>query len=136
VSVRNADTADLVVVGAGPVGLFAAFYAGLRGLDVTIVDSLSEPGGQVTALYPEKAIRDVAGLPSVRGRDLIVSLLHQVEPFQPTWKLGSTATTVTEVGNGYTIGCTAKLSSTSACGRIGWECSRPAISARMPDASR
>lgn len=103
---RNVDAVDLVVVGAGPVGLFAAFYAGLRGLDVTIVDSLSEPGGQVTALYPEKVIRDVAGMPSVRGRDLVDSLLRQVEPFRPAWKLGCTATTLTEAAGGYTIGCT------------------------------
>ena len=97
--------ADVVVVGAGPAGLFAAFYAGLRGLNVTIVDSLSEPGGQVTALYPEKIIRDVAGLPSVRGRDLIDSLLRQVEPFGPVWRLGCTATTLTETAGGFTLGC-------------------------------
>ncbi|MGN6722854.1 MAG: FAD-dependent oxidoreductase, partial [Marmoricola sp.] len=52
---------DLVIVGAGPAGLFGAYYAGFRGLSVAVVDSLPELGGQVTALYPEKAIYDVAG---------------------------------------------------------------------------
>jgi hypothetical protein len=82
---------DLVVVGAGPVGLFAAFYAGLRGMSVTVVDSLDEPGGQISALYPEKLIRDVAGLPSVRGRDLVDALVRQAEPFSPQWRLGHSA---------------------------------------------
>jgi len=52
---------DLVIVGAGPVGLFGAYYAGVRGLTVAVVDSLSEVGGQVTAMYPEKQIFDIAG---------------------------------------------------------------------------
>jgi ferredoxin/flavodoxin---NADP+ reductase len=103
-----ADPADLVVIGAGPVGLFAAFYAGLRGLTVTVVDSLDEPGGQVSALYPEKIIRDVAGLPAVRGRDLIDALLAQAEPFEPSWKLGHAAANLegsAEAG-GFSVVCT------------------------------
>jgi thioredoxin reductase (NADPH) len=82
---------DIAVVGAGPVGLFAAFYAGLRGLSVAVVDSLPEPGGQVTALYPEKIIRDVAGFPAVKGRDLIRSLVEQLTPFSPAMLLGRQA---------------------------------------------
>ncbi|MEU0071002.1 NAD(P)/FAD-dependent oxidoreductase [Streptomyces sp. NPDC006332] len=83
---------DLLVVGAGPVGLFAAYYAGFRGLSTAIVDSLSEPGGQVTALYPEKPIYDIAGFPSVRGRTLVENLMEQAAPFDPTYVLAECAT--------------------------------------------
>ena len=65
---------DLVVVGSGPVGLYATYYAGFRGMRTAIVDSLPEPGGQISALYPEKLIYDIAGLPAVRGRDLVAGL--------------------------------------------------------------
>ena len=58
---------DLLIVGAGPVGIYAAYYAGFRGLTAALVDSLPEPGGQVTAMYPEKAIFDVAGFPVGQG---------------------------------------------------------------------
>lgn len=96
---------DLVVVGAGPVGLFAAFYAGLRGMSVTVVDLLDEPGGQISALYPEKLIRDVAGLPSVRGRDLVDALVRQAEPFSPQWRLGHSAISLDGDDTGFRIGC-------------------------------
>ena len=62
---------DLLIVGAGPTGLFAAYYAGFRGMSVAVVDSLPELGGQVSAMYPEKAILDVAGFPTVKGRELV-----------------------------------------------------------------
>jgi thioredoxin reductase (NADPH) len=79
---------DVAVVGAGPAGLYAAYYAGFRGLSVAVLDSLPEPGGQISALYPEKPIYDVAGLPAVRGRDLVRGLVDQVAPFSPTYLLG------------------------------------------------
>ena len=60
---------DLLIVGAGPVGLYAAYYAGFRGLSTAVVDSLPEVGGQITAMYPEKPIYDIAGFPAVKGRD-------------------------------------------------------------------
>jgi cation diffusion facilitator CzcD-associated flavoprotein CzcO len=65
---------DVLIVGAGPAGLYAAYYAGFRGLSVAIVDGLPEAGGQVTALYPEKQIYDVAGFPAVKGKDLVDAL--------------------------------------------------------------
>jgi thioredoxin reductase (NADPH) len=68
---------DLVIIGAGPVGLFGAFYAGLRQMSVKIVDSLDQPGGQLAALYPEKYIYDVAGFPKVMAKDLVRSLCEQ-----------------------------------------------------------
>lgn len=91
---------DVAVVGAGPTGLFAAFYAGMRGLSVTIVDALPEPGGQISALYPEKVIRDVAGLPAVRGRELVRALVAQVRPFAPRMLLGTQATDLGDLPDG------------------------------------
>lgn len=82
---------DLLVVGAGPVGLFGAYYAGARGLSVAVVDSLSQLGGQVTAMYPEKQIHDVAGLPAISGRDLVSGLVAQAGQYSPTYLLGQEA---------------------------------------------
>ena len=63
---------DLLIIGAGPTGLFATYYAGFRGHRVAVVDSLPELGGQITAMYPEKLIFDVAGFPGVKGRTLVI----------------------------------------------------------------
>lgn len=82
---------DLLIVGAGPTGLYAAYYAGFRGLSTAIVDSLPEAGGQITAMYPEKMIFDVAGFPEIRGRDLVNQLVAQVAPFTPAYVLGESA---------------------------------------------
>jgi thioredoxin reductase (NADPH) len=82
---------DMAIVGAGPTGLFAAYYAGFRGLSVAVVDALPEPGGQITAMYPEKQIFDVAGFPSIRGRDLVANLVAQAAPFAPEYVLGARA---------------------------------------------
>ncbi|QRP47209.1 NAD(P)/FAD-dependent oxidoreductase [Amycolatopsis sp. FDAARGOS 1241] len=82
---------DLVIIGAGPTGLFAAYYAGFRGLSMAVVDSLPEPGGQVTAMYPEKMIYDVGGFPGVRGRDLVQGLVDQAAPWNPAYLLGRKA---------------------------------------------
>ncbi|MET8853553.1 NAD(P)/FAD-dependent oxidoreductase [Amycolatopsis sp. NPDC004625] len=82
---------DLVIIGAGPTGLFAAYYAGFRGLSMAVVDSLPEPGGQVTAMYPEKMIYDVGGFAEVRGRDLVEGLVKQAAPFKPKYLLGRKA---------------------------------------------
>ncbi|MGH3437545.1 MAG: NAD(P)/FAD-dependent oxidoreductase [Sciscionella sp.] len=84
-------TVDLLIIGAGPTGLFAAYYAGFRGMSVAVLDSLPEPGGQISAMYPEKQIFDIAGFPSVRGRDLVERLLQQAEPFDPVYLLGHRA---------------------------------------------
>ncbi|HEY8480160.1 MAG TPA: NAD(P)/FAD-dependent oxidoreductase [Spirillospora sp.] len=82
---------DLLVVGAGPVGLYATYYAGFRGLSTVVVDSLPEIGGQVTAMYPEKPIYDVAGFPAIKGRDLVAGLAEQAARFAPTFALGQRA---------------------------------------------
>jgi thioredoxin reductase len=90
--VRGTDV-DLLVVGAGPVGLFGAYYAGVRGLRTAVVDSLGQVGGQVSAMYPEKQILDVAGFPAVSGRALIANLVEQAAPFEPVYLLGQEAQT-------------------------------------------
>jgi thioredoxin reductase (NADPH) len=82
---------DLLIVGAGPVGLFGAYYAGVRGLRVAVVDSLSQVGGQVTAMYPEKQIFDIAGFPAISGRQLVSNLVEQAAPYDPTYLLGQEA---------------------------------------------
>ncbi|WP_252899202.1 FAD-dependent oxidoreductase [Lactococcus fujiensis] len=70
---------DLLIVGGGPVGLYAAFYAGMRGLTVAIVEAFDEVGGQPQNLYPEKKIYDIAGLPEIPGAALTKNLLRQLE---------------------------------------------------------
>ena len=83
--------ADLAIIGAGPTGLYAAYYAGFRGLSTVIIDSLAEPGGQISALYPEKPIHDVAGFPTILGKDLVAGCVAQAEPYDPTYLLGHRA---------------------------------------------
>jgi thioredoxin reductase (NADPH) len=91
---------DLLIVGAGPTGLFAAYYAGFRSLSMAIVDSLPEAGGQVTAMYPEKMIYDVGGFPAVLGRDLVDSLVRQASQWNPTYLLGRKAEQLRETEEG------------------------------------
>lgn len=87
----NVRSCDLLIVGAGPVGLYGAYYAGFRGFDTVVMDTLPEAGGQITAMYPEKEIFDVAGFPSVRGRDLIERLLEQASSANPEYRLDEQA---------------------------------------------
>ena len=79
---------DVAIVGAGPSGLYAAYYAGFRGFSTVVIDTLSEPGGQVAAMYPEKDIYDVAGFVQIKGKDLVSGLLEQANSFSPTFRLG------------------------------------------------
>jgi thioredoxin reductase len=79
---------DCTIIGAGPTGLFAAFYAGMREMSVKIVDSLGDLGGQVAALYPEKYIFDVGGFPAVKGKDLVAACATQGLQFGATVCLG------------------------------------------------
>lgn len=80
---------DVAVVGAGPTGLFACYYAGFRGLSATLIDSEQAVGGQVAALFPAKTIHDVAGYPGVSGADLVAGLYRQAEAFAPRVVLGA-----------------------------------------------
>lgn len=87
-------TADLLIIGAGPAGLYAAYYAGFRGWSTIVMDTLPEAGGQITAMYPEKDIFDVAGFPAIKGRVLVDNLVEQAAPFSPQYVLGHQATTL------------------------------------------
>ncbi|WP_182920504.1 NAD(P)/FAD-dependent oxidoreductase [Nocardioides cavernaquae] len=95
---------DLLVIGAGPTGLFSAYYAGFRGLSVAVADSLPELGGQITAMYPEKAILDVAGFPTIKGRELVAGLVEQAASAHPTYLLGRTALTLDHGADSVTVG--------------------------------
>lgn len=83
----NEPVFDLNIIGAGPTGLFATFYAGLRGMSVQIIDSLEEAGGQCTAMYPEKYIYDVIGYPKVLAKDFAAACLEQAMKADPTIRL-------------------------------------------------
>jgi thioredoxin reductase (NADPH) len=82
---------DAIIVGAGPVGLFAVFELGLLDLKAHVVDVLDRPGGQCAELYPEKPIYDIPGLPIVTGQGLTDALTHQIAPFKPTFHLAQMA---------------------------------------------
>ncbi|MFD3586387.1 NAD(P)/FAD-dependent oxidoreductase [Streptomyces sp. NPDC058683] len=97
-------TVDIAIVGAGPAGLYGAYYAGFRGLSAAVIDGLDEPGGQVAAMYPEKLLYDVAAHPAVKGRHLIDNLLRQAAPFDTTHLFGRTAVSLTRRGGGWTLG--------------------------------
>jgi thioredoxin reductase len=84
---ESSEMRDVTVVGGGPVGLYAAFYAGLRGLSTRIVDSLPELGGQLTALYPEKYVYDVAGFAEILAKDLAKGLVDQALGYEPDVEL-------------------------------------------------
>jgi len=103
-SPHTAET-DLLIIGAGPTGLFAAYYAGFRGHRVAVVDSLPELGGQVTAMYPEKQIFDVAGFPSVKGRTLVDALVEQAATAKPEYLLDRTATGLVHGDDDVTVTC-------------------------------
>ncbi|TES51246.1 NAD(P)/FAD-dependent oxidoreductase [Shouchella lehensis] len=81
------DLYDLTIIGGGPAGLFAAFYAGMRQMKVKVVESMPQLGGQLSALYPDKYIYDVAGFPNVKAQDLVDQLTAQAQQFNPTLAL-------------------------------------------------
>jgi thioredoxin reductase (NADPH) len=89
------DIFDVTIIGAGPTGLFASFYAGLRGMRTKIIEALPEVGGQLAVLYPEKFIYDVAGHPKILAKDLVKLLVEQIALFQPTMVLGQRIETLT-----------------------------------------
>jgi len=82
---------DILIIGAGPVGLFTVFEAGLLKLKCHLVDSLGQPGGQLTEIYPKKPIYDIPGYPSILAGDLTDRLMEQIAPFKPGFTLGERA---------------------------------------------
>src|SRR5947209_1812856 len=97
------DTYELTIIGGGPTGLYAAYYAGFRGLKVKIIDSLEELGGQITALYPEKYIFDVAGFPKIYGKDLVKNLIEQALQYHPTACLGEKVQQIKNIDQTYEL---------------------------------
>jgi thioredoxin reductase (NADPH) len=91
---------DVVIIGAGPVGLFAVFELGLLDLKAELVDILDRPGGQCTELYPEKPIYDIPGLQVVSGQELTDRLLDQVKPFKPGFHLNQMASALERLADG------------------------------------
>ncbi len=102
------DLFDLTIIGGGPTGLFAAYYAGLRQMRTKIIDALPELGGQLTALYPEKYIYDVAGFPKILAKDLVKNLTEQACAYHPAIYLEEriVGMKITQVGEQRLIGLT------------------------------
>ena len=97
------DLRDIAIIGGGPTGLFAMFYAGMRGVSARIVDALPEPGGQLTALYPEKYIFDVGGYPKVLAKDLVRALLEQAAQFHQPMHFGEQVVGLEQEGGQFTL---------------------------------
>ena len=90
---------DVVIIGAGPIGLFAVFELGLLDIKTHLVDILDKVGGQCAELYPEKPIYDIPGIPYVTGHGLTEALMRQIKPFNPTFHLGEMVTTIENIGD-------------------------------------
>lgn len=83
----NEDFTELLIIGGGPAGMFAAFYGGMRKASVKVIESMPQLGGQVAALYPEKYIYDIAGFPKITGQELVNNLKEQLNRFNPDIRL-------------------------------------------------
>lgn len=99
---------DIIIIGAGPVGLFAVFEAGLLKLRCHLIDSLPQPGGQCSEIYPKKPIYDIPGFPSVLAGELVDNLMAQAAPFKPGFTLGEAAQDIEKQEDGTFIVTTAK----------------------------
>ncbi len=97
---ENYHDTDVVIIGAGPVGLFAVFELGLLDLKCHLIDILEKPGGQCAELYPEKPIYDIPALPVVSGQELTDNLMEQIKPFNPVFHLGQMAEKIDKLENG------------------------------------
>ncbi|HET7077416.1 MAG TPA: NAD(P)/FAD-dependent oxidoreductase [Chloroflexia bacterium] len=97
------DVYDVTIIGAGPTGLFGAFYSGMREMRTKIIDALSEPGGQLIALYPEKHIFDAPGYPDILAKDLVAQLVAQAMRWNPTMVLGERVLQLTHREDGIIV---------------------------------
>ena len=91
---------DIVIIGAGPVGLFAVFEAGLMKLRCHLIDAIPQVGGQLSEIYPKKPIYDIPGYPTILAGELVDKLMEQASPFRPGFSLGERAETIEELQNG------------------------------------
>ena len=99
---------DILIIGAGPTGLFTVFEAGLLKLKCHIIDGLPQPGGQLSELYPKKPIFDIPGFPSILAGDLVTNLMEQIKQFQPGFTLNEVAETIDKLEDGTFIVTTNK----------------------------
>ncbi|RPG29977.1 MAG: NAD(P)/FAD-dependent oxidoreductase [Muricauda sp. TMED12] len=99
---------DILIIGAGPTGLFAVFEAGLLQLKCHLIDALPQAGGQCSEIYPKKPIYDIPGFPEVLAGDLVDNLMEQIKPFQPGFTLGERAETIEKLDDGTFIVTTNK----------------------------
>jgi thioredoxin reductase (NADPH) len=100
ISMQETIDTDILIIGAGPVGLFAVFEAGLLKLRCHLVDALPQPGGQLSEIYPKKPIYDIPGYPSVLAGELVARLMEQIAPFKPGFTLGERAETLEKTSDG------------------------------------
>ncbi|GAB6991561.1 NAD(P)/FAD-dependent oxidoreductase [Paenibacillus pini] len=91
---EGVELSDLLIIGGGPTGMFAAFYCGMRQASVTLIESMPQLGGQLAALYPEKYIYDVAGFPKITAQELVDNLSQQMQHFEPNLRLEEKVTSV------------------------------------------
>lgn len=119
-------TTDLAIIGAGPVGLFAVFEAGMLKMRAHVIDTLEAVGGQCAALYPEKPIYDIPGYPSIMAAELVEKLKEQAAPFKPTYHLGQRVEKLDKTAEGFTLttsaGTTIKCKAViiaAGCGAFG-----------------
>lgn len=99
---------DILIIGAGPTGLFAVFEAGLLQLKCHLIDALPQAGGQCSEIYPKKPIYDIPGFPEVLAGELVENLMEQIKPFQPGFTLGERAETIEKLEDGSFIVTTNK----------------------------
>jgi len=99
---------DILIIGAGPTGLFTVFEAGLLKLKCHLIDALPQPGGQCSEIYPKKPIYDIPAFPEILAGDLVNNLMKQIEPFQPGFTLGERAETIQKLDDGTFIVTTSK----------------------------
>lgn len=99
---------DILIIGAGPTGLFAVFEAGLLQLKCHLIDALPQPGGQCAEIYPKKPIYDIPGYPEVLAGELVDNLMEQIKPFQPGFTLGERAQTIEKLEDGSFVVTTNK----------------------------
>ena len=94
---------DVIIIGAGPVGLFSVFELGLYDMKAALIDTLEVPGGQCAELYPEKPIYDIPAFPTITGQELTDNLMEQIKPFAPRFFLGQSAEKCEKIENGWRI---------------------------------
>ncbi len=94
---------DIIIIGAGPTGLFTVFEAGLLGMRCHLIDSLGKPGGQCSEIYPKKPIYDIPAHPEILAGDLVNNLLEQIKPFSPAYTFGETAEKLLKENESFTI---------------------------------